>query len=393
MLKHTALCLILATPAYAAPQVATDIAPVHSLVAQVMEGVGEPSLLIDPTTNPHVNTMRPSEARALQEAEIIFGIGSALTPWLDDVVENLAPAASTYWLIEQAPVIRVYGEEGDDHDEHDEHGDEEHAEHKDEHDEHGHEEHSEGEHDHDDHAEHKDEHDHDDHAEHKDEHDDHDHEEHAEHKDEHDDHDHEEHAEHKDEHDEHDHEEHAEHDDHGHEGHDHSGGDDPHAWLDPVNAQAWLGYIAQTLADADPANAEAYNANAVAAQSKLAAQQVALTEQLAPADGLAFLAYHDAYSYFGARFGMVSLGSLASNEGAPPSAADMRRAEEFLEHGDTTCLMTEVQYGTKAMDALATTDDITVATIDPLGAASTPGPALYGEVLQALADQFVSCVK
>ena len=51
------------------------------------------------------------------------------------------------------------------------------------------------------------------------------------------------------------------HDDHGHgHGHDdhddeeHSG-DDPHLWLDPENAIAWLDAIASALSEADPENA------------------------------------------------------------------------------------------------------------------------------------------
>ena len=60
-----------ATPSAAVaevPRVVTDIAPVHSLVAQVMAGVGVPDLLIDQATSPHHFALRPSQARALQEA-------------------------------------------------------------------------------------------------------------------------------------------------------------------------------------------------------------------------------------------------------------------------------------------------------------------------------------
>ena len=58
----------------------------------------------------------------------------------------------------------------------------------------------------------------------------------------------------------------AGHDDHPH---DHAGSD-PHAWLDPDNASAWLGVIAEELAELDPANAGRYRANAAAGQERLA---------------------------------------------------------------------------------------------------------------------------
>ena len=44
------------------PHVAADIAPVHSLVARVMDGVGTPSLIIAPGASPHEYSLRPSEA-------------------------------------------------------------------------------------------------------------------------------------------------------------------------------------------------------------------------------------------------------------------------------------------------------------------------------------------
>ncbi len=49
-----------------APRVVADIAPIHSLVAMVMDGVGQPQLLVPQNISPHHYSMRPSEAGALQ---------------------------------------------------------------------------------------------------------------------------------------------------------------------------------------------------------------------------------------------------------------------------------------------------------------------------------------
>ena len=64
-----------------APKVVVDIAPVHSLVSMVMKGVGEPTLIIPANASPHDYALRPSAAKALQNADIIFWMGSSLTPW------------------------------------------------------------------------------------------------------------------------------------------------------------------------------------------------------------------------------------------------------------------------------------------------------------------------
>lgn len=81
------------------PAVATDIAPVHSLVAEVMEGVGAPALILPPGASPHGYAMRPSDAAALDAADLVIWIGPRLTPWLADAVGTLAGDATTLELL------------------------------------------------------------------------------------------------------------------------------------------------------------------------------------------------------------------------------------------------------------------------------------------------------
>ncbi len=94
------LCLMPTALAARAPQVVTDIAPIQSLAARVMQGVGAPSLIIRPGASPHDYALRPSEAAALQGADLVIWIGPALTPWLSDVIAQLAPEAPLLTLLE-----------------------------------------------------------------------------------------------------------------------------------------------------------------------------------------------------------------------------------------------------------------------------------------------------
>ena len=57
------------------PEVAVTIKPIHSLAAMVMEGVGTPALLISGADSPHTHAVRPSEARILERADILFWVG------------------------------------------------------------------------------------------------------------------------------------------------------------------------------------------------------------------------------------------------------------------------------------------------------------------------------
>ena len=82
------------------PKVATDITPVHSLVARVMQGAGSPALIVAPGATPHGYAMRPSEATALEAADIVIWIGPELTPWMQNAIDALAGDAHTIGLLD-----------------------------------------------------------------------------------------------------------------------------------------------------------------------------------------------------------------------------------------------------------------------------------------------------
>ena len=120
------------------PNVVADIAPVHSLVSMVMKGIGEPQLLIPQNASPHHYAMRPSEAKALQEANLVVYLGHDMTPWLEPLFETVAASAEPLDLSEVDGVLQlsyregpVFGEhEGhDDHDDHEGHDDHAHHDH------------------------------------------------------------------------------------------------------------------------------------------------------------------------------------------------------------------------------------------------------------------------
>lgn len=120
------------------PKVATDIAPVHSLVARVMQGVGTPDLIIRPGASPHGYAMRPSEATALEGADLVIWVGESLTPWLEGAIDALASDAHVIELLGEGDTRVLPFREGvafaaHDHgeDAHEAPGQEDHADHAD----------------------------------------------------------------------------------------------------------------------------------------------------------------------------------------------------------------------------------------------------------------------
>jgi zinc transport system substrate-binding protein len=286
------LALACAAPGLAAPLVATDIAPVHSLVARVMAGVGVPALIVPPGASPHGHSMRPSEAAALDRAEVVFWMGEGLTPWLAGPVATLAGDAHVV-------AVRGFREgltfgAGDA-------GDQGHDDRGDTHD-----------------------------------------------------------------------------------------GADPHAWLDPANARAWLGVIAADLARHDPENAARYEANAAEARDELAALQARISARLAPVRDVPYLVYHDAYQYFEARFGLVPEAALSPGDAADPGPARIAALRDLARDAEVVCVFTEPQFDGRRVAAIFG-GAVGHGALDPLGSRHVPGPALYPMMLTDMADALVEC--
>ena len=120
------------------PKVAADISPVHSLVSRVMLGVGTPDLIVQAGASPHGYTLRPSEAKALQDAQMVFWMGESLSPWMEGALDTLSSDATIITLLERDETILMEFREGalfEEHD-HDDHGAEKHDDHGD-HEDHG----------------------------------------------------------------------------------------------------------------------------------------------------------------------------------------------------------------------------------------------------------------
>lgn len=256
--------------------------------------------------------------------------GPALAPWLAEPLETLS-GGEMLALLETEGWPRLAVEDAEEHDAHEEHDD----------------------HDHDEHA----------HQEH--------------------DHDHNEHA-----HDDHEDHEHEDHDDHGHA----HGGEDPHAWLDPVVAAVWVGHIADALAAADPENAATYRANADAARDALDALTAEAAEALAPVATAPFAVSHDGYGYFVARFGLTKSAAITLTDGQRPGPATIRALREQLAGDGTRCILVDPAEGDDFARLVTEGTDIVLTEADPLGAALSIGPELYPALVAHLAGALGDCL-
>jgi zinc transport system substrate-binding protein len=69
--------------------VVVSIKPLHALVMQVMSGVGSAELLVKGAASPHTHALKPSEARALNHADLFFRMSEAVEPFTAKIVQSL----------------------------------------------------------------------------------------------------------------------------------------------------------------------------------------------------------------------------------------------------------------------------------------------------------------
>ena len=315
------------TSAKAEVKVVTSIKPIHSLVSYVMDGVGAPDLIVDGFNSPHNFQLKPSHAKMLENADIIFWIGEGLENFLEKPLDSISKNAKKVELMEIKGINKLEFREKNIFNEHD-------------HDEHKHEEDG-----------------------HKEEHDEHEHEE--------------------DGHKEEKHDDHDGHDDHGHGEH------DPHIWLDPQNAKVMVKLITKELSELDLKNAPTYKKNSEKALSDL--DKLIKKVKKDTNKDLRFVAFHDAYHYYEDRFGINLLGALTVNPDVLPGAEQLAEIREVIEHEKVNCIFSEPQFNPDIIKSIAKDTGVKTGVLDPLGANLDKGKNLYFDLIKNISSSCKGC--
>ena len=315
-------------------KVVASIKPIHSLASYLMDGVGKPKLIVDGYASPHGFSLKPSHAKMLQEADIVFWVGEDIENFLVKPLGSIAKNAEKIELLDIKGLKKLKFRERNVFEGHDDHG-------------------------------HKED-DHDDHAKKEDGHDD----------------------EHKDEHGHDDDHKKDGHDEHGHEGHAH-GEFDPHIWLDPLNAKVILKEMTKHLIENDQMNASVYKDNLKKANKDLDKLVKQVKSELNK--DFKSIVFHDAYQYFEKRFKVNVLGAFTVNTDVLPGAEQLKEIREIIEHDKVTCVFSEPQFNPDIINAVAKDMNISTGVLDPLGATLTPGKNLYFDLIKNMSKSFKGC--
>jgi zinc transport system substrate-binding protein len=288
------IAALAAFPAAAAPQVVVSIKPLHSLIAGVMAGLGEPALIVASGASPHEYAMKPSDAARLEHADIVFWIGPIFESFLARPLDALSTRAEIVEL-DRAPGVNLLpAREGGLWEEE--------------------------------------------------------------------------------------------------EPHRAGRSEDGHLWLDPKNATAIVRYAVVQLSALDPPHAPRYAENGSVLADRLEALDARLRGKLAPVRQTPFVVFHDAYQYFERRYGLTAIGSITVSPEHLPGARRIEEIRGKIERLGARCVFSEPPFEPRLVDTLIAGTPVHRGALDPEATTLAPGPDLYFQLMDGLADGLVQCL-
>lgn len=152
---------------------------------------------------------------------------------------------------------------------------------------------------------------------------------------------------------------------------------DPHAWQDPTYIAAYVRNIAAALSKLDPAGSTIYQANSAAYVKQLDALDADAKTAFAaiPADKRKVMTSHDAFGYFGARYGIQFLAPQGMSTDAEPSAKQVAQLIRQIQKEKIKAVFVENMSSPKLLSQLSKDAGVTVGAalyVDALSKAGGP---------------------
>jgi ABC-type Zn uptake system ZnuABC Zn-binding protein ZnuA len=138
----------------------------------------------------------------------------------------------------------------------------------------------------------------------------------------------------------------------------------PHLWMDPVLAQAYVAKILDALVQTDPAHKAEYERNAKAYSAQIASLQRWIRTQIAtiPPRQRAMIVFHNAWDYYNRRFGIHTVGVIELSPGQDPNPAYIGHLVDLSRQYRVRAVFSEPEYSPKLAQTLAKSADIQIVS-------------------------------
>jgi ABC-type Zn uptake system ZnuABC Zn-binding protein ZnuA len=166
-------------------------------------------------------------------------------------------------------------------------------------------------------------------------------------------------------------------------------GPDPHVWLDPVRVRdAVAPELARRLSGLDPDGRAHYQARLADLARRLDALDGEIRSILATAPGRRYVAFHAAWRYFGARYGLEEIGVVQEQAGEEPTPRELAALVSRARAARIPAILVEPQLDPRVARTLAAEFGAATVTVDPLGDPRDPERASYAGLLRYNARAF-----
>jgi ABC-type Zn uptake system ZnuABC Zn-binding protein ZnuA len=129
----------------------------------------------------------------------------------------------------------------------------------------------------------------------------------------------------------------------------------PHLWMDPVFAKAYVAKIREALIAVDPRHAAAYRGNAARYDRQLDDLTARIRRQIAtiPPSHRYMIVFHNAWEYYNDRFGITTLGFVERNPGQEPNPQEIAQLIDLAKQHHVHGVFSEPEYSPKILHAIA----------------------------------------
>ena len=170
-------------------------------------------------------------------------------------------------------------------------------------------------------------------------------------------------------------------------------GNDPHIWLDPLNAQKITQNLVQILSEFDPENAQTYHSNGKKTILRLSDLNIQLETKMSSVSSKPYIVFHDAYQYFEKRYQLNPIASVIVSSGPSTSVGRLIDIRKKIKNKNVLCIFTEPQFSPKLVQTVISGTAVKKGILDPIGTRISPGPEMYFTLLNNISHSISTCFK
>lgn len=171
---------------------------------------------------------------------------------------------------------------------------------------------------------------------------------------------------------------------------------DPHAWMDVSFAQTYISNILKGLKELDPANADFYQANYQNYSKRLEDLDAYIQKRVEeiPEEQRLLVTSHDAFAYYGRRYGIKVEGIVGISTESEARTSDMVRISQAIKDAGVPAIFVETTINPKLINQIAKDNNVEIGGAlfaDSIGEKGSGGNSYY-DMMKSNTDKIVNAL-